>query len=149
MNKLDKQFEQLMKGITLDAPSPDFTQRVMSRVQAEAAVKKHSVLENYQPVISRKTWIILSTAFAALLIYVMVSAGETTPAENQGVWANIPDAMTKLNSGKISVFWKASIGIFTSIPPIAYLILTASFALWTIDAVWNRLRHAPSGIRAD
>ena len=68
MNKLDKQFEQMMKGNRIDSPSSDFTLKVMSRIQAEAAVQKRPILADYQPVISKKTWIIMLVVFVLLLI---------------------------------------------------------------------------------
>lgn len=55
MNKLDKQFGQVMKGMKIDSPSSDFRIKVMSRIQAEAAVTRRPLLVDYKQVISSRT----------------------------------------------------------------------------------------------
>lgn len=147
MKKLDKQFEQMIKGVRIDSPSSDFTLKVMSRVQAEAAVRKRSLLEDYQPVISRRTWIILIAAFVLLTIYITISGKTQSPSSDQGIWSAIPDALSKLNTSRVSTIWQTGLGIFTTIPPIAYLILTASLGLWTLDSFLSRFRNNSSKIR--
>lgn len=148
MNKLDKQFEEMMKGIRIDSPSSDFTLRVMSRVQAEAAVKKkHSILEDYQPVISKRTWIILIVAFVLLIIYILVAGKETNASPDSGFWSMLSGSLNEVSTGKVSSFWQKGMGIFTTIPPIAYLILTASLALWTLDSFLTRFRYHSSHIQ--
>jgi len=141
MNKLDKQFEQMMKGVQIDSPSSDFTLRIMSRIQAETAVQRRPVLQNYQPVISKRTWIILIVAFILLLIYMMVSSQNAAPASSTGIWSTISGKLGALNNQQVASVLKTGMGLFTSIPLIAYLILTASLALWTLDSVLNRFRH--------
>lgn len=149
MNKLDKQFEQMMKGIQIDSPSSDFTFSVMSRIQAEAAVQRKSVLQNYQPVISKRTWIILIVAFILLLIYVAVSGQDSAPASNTGFWSTVSGKIGAFNNQEASSILKTGMGLFTSIPLIAYLILTASLALWTLDSVLTRFRHQHSRIQTN
>lgn len=146
MNKLDKQFEQMMKGIRIDSPTSDFTLKVMSRIQAEAAVKKHSLIEDYQPVISRRTWIILLMAFVLLLIYITVSSQDTTLANEPDVWSTVSGKLSAVNTKEVSKIWQTGMGLFSSIPPIAFLILTASLALWTFDSFLSRFNHHTSGI---
>lgn len=149
MNKLDKQFEQMMKGIQIDSPSSDFTFSVMSRIQAEAAVQRKSVLQNYQPVISKRTWIILIVAFILLLIYIAVSGQDAAPANNTGFWSTVSGKIGAFNNQEALSVLKRGTGLFTSIPTIAYLILTASLALWTLDSVLSRFRHQHSGMRTN
>ncbi len=146
MNKLDKQFEEMMKGIRIDSPSSDFTLKVMSRIQAEAAVTKRSILQDYQPVISKKTWIILIGAFVLLMVYLLVSGKESAASDSSGFWSTITGSLSQLKTSEISSVWRKGIGVFESVPLIAYLILTASLALWTLDSVLNRFKHRPSGI---
>jgi hypothetical protein len=141
MNKLDKQFEEMMKGIRIDSPSTDFTLKVMSRIQAEAAVKPHHLLEDYKPVISKRTWIILIAAFVLLIIYITVSGKETTTVTDSGFWSTISGSLDQVKLKEASSFWQKGMGLFSSIPTIAYLILTATLALWTIDGYFTRLRH--------
>jgi len=147
MNKLDKQFEQMMKGVQIDSPSSDFTFSVMSRIQAEAAVQQKSVLQNYQPVISKRTWIILIVVFILLLIYITVSSQDAAPASNTGFWSTVSGKIGAFNNQEASSILKRGTGLFASIPTIAYLILTASLALWTLDSVLSRFRHHSSEIQ--
>jgi len=140
MNKLDKQFEQMMKGVQIDSPSSDFTLRVMSRIQAEAAVQRKPILQNYQPVISKRTWIILIVAFILLLIYITVSSQDAVPASDTGFWSMVSGKIGAFNNQEASSVLKTGMEFFTSIPTIAYLIPTASLALWTLDSVLTRFR---------
>jgi hypothetical protein len=147
MNKLDKQFEEMMKGIRIDSPSSDFAVKVMSRIQAEAAVQRRTILAGYQPVISRRTWIILLAAFLLFLIYITVSSQNTAPVNEPGIWSALTGKLPTVNTKEVSNIWKTGLGLFTSIPPIAYLILTASLALWMIDSFLVLFRHRPSEIQ--
>jgi len=147
MNKLDKQFEQMMKGVQIYSPSSDFTHRVMSRIQAEAAVQRKPLLQNYQPVISKRIWIILIVVFILLLIYVSVSSQDVAPASNTGFWSTVSGKIGAFNNQEASSILKRGTALFTSIPTIAYLILTASLALWTLDGFLSRFIHHSSKIR--
>lgn len=149
MNKQDKQFEQLMKGMHIDSPSKDFSLRVMERIQAEAVVLKPSLLEDYQPVISRKVWIILITAFIALVLYVLGFGQEPSQVENPGLWSAIPEALPRLNTKGLSNLWQSATGMLTSIPTMAYLIMLASMALWTLDLLLTRLKNNSPDIQVN
>jgi hypothetical protein len=146
MNKLDKQFEQLMKGINIDSPSKDFSFKVMERIQAEAVVQKHSLVEDYQPVISKRTWIILIAAFALLMVYITVSGPETTQVKEPRFWSAISGSLQKVDTKGVSNIWQSATGLFASIPTMAYLILMASLALWTLDSFLARFRHSASEV---
>ncbi len=147
MNKLDKQFEQLMKGINIDSPSQGFSLKVMEQIQAEAVVQKHSLVEDYQPVISKRTWIILIAAFILLLVYITVSGPETTQVKEPGFWSTISGSLQKIDTRGVSGIWQSATGLFASIPTMAYLILTATLALWTLDSFLSRFRHSPSKVQ--
>lgn len=146
MNKLDKQFEGMMKEVRLDSPSPDFMIKVMSRIQAEAAVQ-HRIVKAYQPVISRKTWIIIGLAFLALLIYITVSGSDTATESTPGLWSTLVGSVEKINATGMTSFWQKGMNIFGNIPPVALLILAASMALWTLDTYLTRLRHHSSKVQ--
>jgi hypothetical protein len=146
MNKLDKQFEEMMKGMKIESPSSDFTFKVMSRLQAEAAVQRKPVLQDYQPVISKRTWVILLVAFLLLLIYITVSGQGAVAESGNGFWSTISGKIGLLNTQGTSSALKAGRSLFTSIPSVVYLILTASLALWTLDAFLGKLRHHPTQI---
>lgn len=148
MNKLDKQFEEMMKGVRIDSPSSDFTLKVMSRIQAEAAVQRRPILQDYQPVISKRTWIILIVVFVLLMIYMMTSGKASTPSGSSGFWLTVTGSLNQLKTSEVSSIWQKGMGIFASVPLIAYLILTASLALWTLDSYLNRFKHHTSNIEA-
>lgn len=147
MNKLDKQFEQMMKGINIDSPSQGFSLKVMERIQAEAVVQKHSLVEDYQPVISKRTWIILIAASIFLMVYITVSGSETTEVKEPGFWSAISGSLQKIDTSGASNMWQSVTGLFASIPAMAYLILTASLALWTLDSFLFRFRHSTSDVQ--
>jgi len=148
MNKLDKQFSEMMKDIRIDSPSSDFTLKVMSRIQAEAAVQKRPLLQDYQPVISKRTWIILLVAFLLLMIYIAVSGNNATPASDTGLLGTVSGKLQAINTSAITQIWEKGMGIFSTIPPIAYLIILSSGTLWTLDSFLTRFRHHPSGVQA-
>jgi hypothetical protein len=143
MNKLDKQFGELMKNVRIESPSSNFTLSVMSRIQAEVAVTRKPLLQDYQPVISKRTWWVISIIFIGLIIYISVSGGDNSQANVPDSRSLITESLSKLNSGGLS-FLSHGLGIFSGIPAVAYLIVLASLALWTLDSFLNRLRHNPS-----
>jgi len=145
MNKLDKQFEEMMKGIRIDSPSSDFTLKVMSRIQAEAAVAKRPILADYQPVISKKTWIILIAVFVLLMVFITVSGKDAAPAGGAGFWTKVAQSMNVFKTGESSMLHKG-VGIFSTIPSVAYLIVLASLALWTLDGFLGKFSHRSSEI---
>ncbi|MBL7969258.1 MAG: hypothetical protein JNK09_19805 [Prolixibacteraceae bacterium] len=139
MDKQDKQFEQLMKGMTLSSPSADFTHRVMGRIQAEAAVMPRKVLQNYQPVISRKTWGVLGVLCVALMVYITVSGSGTETAP--GFWSNLLGSIEKVNSQEVGSVWQKGMTWFGSIPTVALLIVASTLVLYMLDTYLTRLRH--------
>jgi len=143
MNKLDKQFEQMIKGVQIDSPSSDFTLKVMSRVYAEAAVKPRKVLQDYQPVISKKAWIFIISAFVLLLIYVM-SSGQSAPESGSGLLSNLFGKLVSANNEGAASTLKNGLGFFKTIPIIAYLIVISALALWTLDSLLQRFHQHSS-----
>jgi len=148
MNKLDKQFEQMMKGIRIEAPSPDFTSKIMSRIQAEAAVQKRTAPLVYQPMIDRKTWILLIAAFLGLILYILFSGDNAAAASTTGFWSAFSDSIGQLKSTGIQNFWQKGVGVFSTIPMVAYLIVIASLALWNLDYLFERLRQETSKMKS-
>ena len=137
----------MMKEISIDSPSQGFSLKVMERIQAEAVVQKHSLVEDYQPVISKRTWIILIAAFILLMVYITVSSPETTQVKEPGFWSAISGTLQKIDTKGVSGIWQSATGLFASIPTMAYLILTASLALWTLDSFLSRFRHSTSEVQ--
>lgn len=146
MNKLDKQFEEMMKSrVKLNSPSSDFALKVMSRVYAEAAVKPKSVLHDYQPVISKKAWMIIIAAFVSLLVYIVVT-GQTTPENGTGILSNFFGKLGAVNNEGAASALKTGMGFFKTIPPVAYLIVISALGLWTLDSMFQRFRHQSSEV---
>jgi hypothetical protein len=141
MNKLDKQFGELMQGVKIETPSPNFTLNVMNRIHAEAAIQQKHLLQDYQPVISRRTWIILIVAFVFFLIYTTLAGQGIDQSNSTGIWSFLTDKLQQLNASGNSNLWNSVSRMFTSVPMITYIILIASLALWTLDAYLNRLRN--------
>ncbi len=62
-NEKDTQLRNWMKELPMDAPSPDFTNKVMVRV-----IAKNSATQ-FQPLISKGAWVVIGTLFGAALIW--------------------------------------------------------------------------------
>lgn len=66
---LEHVVEKAMKSSTLESPSRDFTQMVMSQVGS-----KSSVLV-YQPLISKTGWILIFASIAAFVVFLYMISG--------------------------------------------------------------------------
>ena len=99
------------------------------------------------PVISKRTWIILIAASIFLMVYITVSGSETTEVKEPGFWSAISGSLQKIDTSGASNMWQSVTGLFASIPAMAYLILTASLALWTLDSFLFRFRHSTSDVQ--
>ncbi|MDP2889300.1 MAG: hypothetical protein Q8P34_10115, partial [Bacteroidota bacterium] len=85
-------------------------------------------------------------AFIFLMVYITVSGPETTQVKEPGFWSAISGSLQKINTSGASGIWQSATGLFASIPTMAYLILMASLALWTLDSFLARFRHSPSEV---
>lgn len=103
-NNIDKQIEKLVSKIinetTLEKPSFDFSDKVMSRVKA---ISKPSIMV-YKPLISKKVWAIIFVGFMALVLYAIFEV----PSESKG-WFDA------LNFGVISIH-----KIFNGFPAVTF-----------------------------
>lgn len=149
MDKLDKQFEQIMKGVQLESPSKGFTMKVMAQIQAEAAIQKRSVLEDYQPVIGRKSWILIIAGFIGLIVYILLAGNETTQTPQSGIMSTLAESAKKLDTRGISTMWESINGMLASIPSITYLIIIASSILWSLDFYLTRVKNTQSNIQVN
>lgn len=62
---IEELIDKLMSKDTLEQPSLDFTDKVMSKVEAIS----NSKATVYEPLISKKVWILILTGFIALVVY--------------------------------------------------------------------------------
>jgi len=63
---LDKLAKKVMQSVSLERPSLDFTANIMAKVETASI---SSNITAYQPLISRRTWIIVSLLVIGLLVY--------------------------------------------------------------------------------
>lgn len=142
MNKIDEQYEQMMKNLKIDSPSSNFTDMVMSRIYAETAIiNNKSVSVAYQPIISKKTWIILfGIASAIILLIVFGGNFSASPDKNQMAFS-ISEYIAEFNFSFFSGSLIKASKIVTEIPGLAYLVMISSLLLWLLDAVFqNKFR---------
>ena len=83
------------------------------------------------------------SAFSLLLIYT-VFFGQGNAQTGGGLISNLVDKLSAANNAGATNALKTSLGMFKSIPPIAYLIVISTLALWTLDAVLQRFRNQTS-----
>ncbi len=70
----DERLARLLKTAKIESPSVDFVRVVMTKIEASAT-------ETYQPLISKRIWIIISTALVAFVSYVIFGTPSSeTPA---------------------------------------------------------------------
>lgn len=81
-NKEDKNFENLvekmMQNSSLETPSFDFTSKVMSNVFSLEKKKSFS----YQPVISKRGWLIIFAAIGALITWMIFNVSGNKASSN-------------------------------------------------------------------
>ncbi|MBV7270545.1 hypothetical protein [Winogradskyella luteola] len=65
--KIEAVIDKLMSADRLDKPSFDFTDKVMSKVEALS----HSEITVYKPLIPKYVWWLIVSGFAALITYVL------------------------------------------------------------------------------
>lgn len=71
---IEKLIDHLMKDAALEAPSFDFTAKVMSQV----TVAKTSNVTTYQPLISKKVFIAIFGSLTILIAYVLLNSDPAT-----------------------------------------------------------------------
>ena len=74
---LDKLAKKAMQSSTIDTPSVDFTNLVMSRIQT--ATESSSIV--YKPLISKKAWIAIAVGVIGVIAYMLFSNMESTLAQ--------------------------------------------------------------------
>jgi|AntAceMinimDraft_7_1070363.scaffolds.fasta_scaffold04458_4 hypothetical protein len=67
---IEKFTKYIMKEAQVESPSPDFLNKVMNSVKIESEISSFKV---YQPLISKPAWVIITTVFVALIIFILTS----------------------------------------------------------------------------
>lgn len=71
--KIEELIGKLMSADTLEKPSIDFTDKVMSKVEAVS----NSTITKYKPLISKPIWFIIAGGFIALVAYIYLKEPAT------------------------------------------------------------------------
>lgn len=109
---IDMKTRALLEKGGIEETSADFTQNVLSRVKA----LQKPLLSEYQPVISRKGWMIIS-AFMFILTIAFVSTGFLASGDQPSSYTFSNEIMNSVNN--FSYYVKE---IFSSIPEYMLLI---------------------------
>jgi hypothetical protein len=140
MEPIDKKFEQMMQGIKLDSPSGNFTEKVMQCIQNEAEVAK--LKRNvYEPVISKKTWVILSVGFVVLAVFALLSDESHSADTPTGLLRDLYPSLKISNFSTISNLWDPITRLFTTVPLMVYITFISSLVLWSFDRLLSQFQY--------
>ena len=110
---IEKLVERMLMNSDIEAPSPDFTQNVMSGIYASQ--KSRKVI--YKPIFSKRTWLIIFTGIIAIFIYSFFNSNPHAPLfEINFSWFRLNQLEKFLPNFKISFL-------------TAYVILLAAIAV--------------------
>lgn len=109
---IEKLADKIMRNATLDAPSFDFTSKVMSQVLAVTT----SDVTVYKPLISKSVFIVIFGCILALFIYIFINGESQTNS-----WFNTINFSTLYNNRITAVF------NFSKITTYAVVLTTLMF----------------------
>jgi hypothetical protein len=81
--------DRIMAEVSLDTPSPGFTSNVMSQVEN---LTKQSSIE-FQPLISKRSWVLITISVMALIVYFVFDAS----LESSGWFSGIDFSLVSTN----------------------------------------------------
>lgn len=84
----DAKLSSLLKKVPLDEPSTEFVSSIMTKIEIRSTLE-------YQPIISKRAWILISSAIAAFISYVIYSA---VPADSQSLLAKATPYLERTQS---------------------------------------------------
>jgi hypothetical protein len=116
--------DKIMKDVSLDTPSSNFTTNVMTQV--ETIVNKSTI--KYQPLISKRSWFLISIAVMALISYFVFDASLESSGWFSGIdfsFVSNNKLTSSLSSFKLSktTFYAVimlSVMLFVQIPVLKY-----------------------------
>lgn len=126
---IDMKTRSLLEKGGIEKASADFTHNVMSRVEA----MKQPLLSGYEPVISKKGWIIIS-AFMFLLTIAFISTGFLASGDQPSSYTFADELVN--NTNNISFYIKE---IFSSIPAYMLFIPIALLIFFGLDKLLKAL----------
>ncbi len=121
MTENDKKIKELLKGhFDESKPSLDFTNNIMDKIAAQELLAEHTEFE-YEPVISKKGWILIAASFLVIAFLGLTGSKET----QFNVTDYIPNWEFGLSVAHFQLFIIAILSIL---------------ALLTIDRLFTRFR---------
>lgn len=120
--QIDRLIDKMMKDVLHEAPSPDFTARVMA--QALASDKRATL---YRPVISTHLWAILFIGFALLVAFLFTGTPEKDGASLRftSYFKDAPNLLPQFKFSMVTVYAFISLMVMTGIQ-----ILVIKKCLW-------------------
>lgn len=142
MNIIDEQYEKMMKNLKINSPSANFTYNVMSRIHAETAIiKNESIVADYQPIISKKTWIILCGIASVIILFIVFAGNFSVTTDKNQLVFSVSEYLSGLKLSFFSESLNKASQFIYDIPGLAYLVLISSLLLWLLDSVFqNKFR---------
>lgn len=89
--KIDEFTEKLLKNLSRESPSFDFTTKVMSQVD----VASNATAVKYKPLISKRVWFVLAVLLSGIFSYLLFG---NVQMENSLVFSNALDLLPEINS---------------------------------------------------
>ena len=83
----DRKLKEMMKGIRLESPGPDFTSRVMEAILTETQKKPAFVTE---PLLGKKFWILVTAFVGLALVMMLFNTPEPGTGSVQQFFSSIP-----------------------------------------------------------
>lgn len=116
----DKELRQLLKGIKLEKPAPDFTKVVMNRVFQERTMVEQVKAE---PVLGKAFWIIFALFVLLIALMVLLSGSNVAPESS----VVLPD----INAEKYMSGYRSFFENFSNLPAsIAGILLAFSLLIF-------------------
>lgn len=127
----DISLKQMMKGVRLESPGPDFASKVMGTILAETEKKPAFVTE---PILGKRFWILLS-AFVLLAVALLVFR---TPEEGTGVIQQFFSKVPSPDWSPLRDLFSASFGQQGSMTWTVMLILLGGSGLILADKLFEK-----------
>jgi len=126
----DDLLKKIISKDKLEQPSFDFTNKVMAKIQSPESAAVFS----YQPVISRKAWIVTGAVGCSLILFLMFipSTGGNSVYDISGYLTPAQHFFTSLSSG-----FMQKISVLNSLSVIA-VITSAGWMLLAADKLFSK-----------
>lgn len=128
--KRDNLTRKILEKAGMEQPSYSFTSRIMEQIRLSHSPEVFI----YQPVISKKTWVLLGFSIVSVLLVFMNMPESQTPGANNFSQYLAP-AQNAMNTAASGLFEKLS--LLHSLSWMAFAI-AAGWLLFIMDKVWRK-----------